>query len=451
VGEPDLGAIAAHIADGARRAEQVEVYVGRSTHTEVRVFGGDVESLSSADTAGIGVRVIVDGRQGFAFAGSLDPSVTSDVLAEARDNAAFATPDEFLGLAQPDGVEPARLSLSRDDLDTVATEEKVRMALAVEQATFAADPRIRAVESAGYGDTRSESAIFSTAGIRVSSSRTTCSVYAHAVAGGTDNAANQTGYGYSVGRHPDELDIEKAASDAGLRATRLLGSVKPSSRRVTAVFDPVITARFLGVLSAALSAEAAQKGRSLFTGMVGEVVAASTLCLTDDPSDARAFGASRFDAEGLASRRNCLIEGGRLTGFLHNSYTARKAGVASNACAVRGGYKSTPGVSSRALALVPGTLLQDDLIRTIDEGLLVLSISGLHSGTNPVSGDFSVGVEGIVIRRGELAEPIREATVASTLSVMLNSIEGVGADVEWLRGGAAGVSLVVADLTLSGT
>ena len=451
----DLAELAERLVARARPGEQVEVYVGRSTHTEVRVFAGEVESLSSADTAGVGVRVIVGGdgsggaRQGFAYAGTLDEAVAAETLAEARDNAAFGTPDELLGLAPPDGVAPAELDLNRDGLAGVPADEKVRLALEVERATRAADRRIRAVESAGYGDSRSESAVASTAGIRSSSRRTVCSVHASAVAGEGDDT--HTGYGYSVGREPADLDVVTAAADAAHRSTRLLGAVKPASRRLTAVFDPLVTARFLGVLGSALSAESVQKGRSMFAGRVGAAVAAPCLTLVDDPTEPRAYGASRFDAEGLASRRNPLIDGGHLQGFLHNAYTARKAGAASNACAVRAGYKSTPGAGSRALALAPGTLGQDELLVEVGEGLLVLSVSGMHSGTNPVSGDFSVGVEGLMIRDGARAEPIREATVASTLGQMLLAARAVGGDLEWLPGGAAGVSLVVGDVTLSGT
>jgi PmbA protein len=117
---------------------------------------------------------------------------------------------------------------------------------------------------------------------------------------------------------------------------------------------------------------------------------------------------------------------------------------------VRGGFKSTPGVGSRALALSPGDLSQDELLAEVGEGLLVQSVTGLHSGANPVSGDFSVGIQGLMVRNGGLAEPVREATVASTLQRMLQDVVGVGSDLEWLPGGAAGVTLVVGDVALSG-
>src|SRR5262249_47185424 len=107
--ESDLLDLAATVAGAAREGEQGEAYVGRGRETEVRVYEGEVESLSSAESAGIGIRVVVGDRQGFAYAGSLDADVVRETLEEARDNAGFASPDEWVGLASPDGVQPADL------------------------------------------------------------------------------------------------------------------------------------------------------------------------------------------------------------------------------------------------------------------------------------------------------------------------------------------------------
>jgi PmbA protein len=211
-----------------------------------------------------------------------------------------------------------------------------------------------------------------------------------------------------------------------------------------------MTASLLGLLSSTLNGEAVLKGRSLFQDRVGEAVAVPALTLVDDPTIAEAYGASDYDAEGLATRRNVLIADGVLQMFLQNSYTGRRSGLGSTGSAVRGGFKSTPGVGARALALTPGTRSQAELLADVGDAVLVQSMTGMHSGTNPISGDFSVGVEGLLVRGGEIVEPVREATVASTLQRMLLDVVGVGNDLEWLPGGAAGVTLAIGDVTLSG-
>ncbi|HAI64420.1 MAG TPA: TldD/PmbA family protein, partial [Acidimicrobiaceae bacterium] len=163
-----------------------------------------------------------------------------------------------------------------------------------------------------------------------------------------------------------------------------------------------------------------------------------------------AFTASALDGEGIATRRTPLIVDGELQAFLHNAYSARRAGSSTTGSAVRGGFKSGPSVGAQALTLLPGTQSQSDLIAGIDNGFLVQGVSGLHSGVNPVSGDFSTGAEGLRIRDGELAEPIREVTIASTVQRLLQEVTGIGDDLQWLPMSSAGVSLVVGDVTMSG-
>ncbi len=230
-----------------------------------------------------------------------------------------------------------------------------------------------------------------------------------------EGGETRTGSGFSVGRTFTELDVAEAAYDAAERAVRLLGARQPASRRLPVVLDPLVTRSVLSLVGGALSGEAILKGRSLFVGREGEFVA-----------------------------------GGRLDAFLHNVYTGRRAGCSSTGSAVRGGFKSTPGVGARALHLVPGSLSPDEILASVPEALFVQSVSGLHSGTNPVSGDFSVGAEGLMVRGGSLAEPVREVTIASTLQRMLHDIVHVGADLRWLPGGAAGMTLLIGEMSMSG-
>jgi PmbA protein len=187
----------------------------------------------------------------------------------------------------------------------------------------------------------------------------------------------------------------------------------------------------------------------LFADRVGEVVASGFVDLVDDPTDPRAFTATETDGEGLATRRNELIVGGVLQGFVHDTYTARRMATRSTGSAVRG-FKTTPTAGCMAVRLVPGDRSPAELIAGVSNGVLVQEVTGLHSGVNPVSGDFSTGAEGLRIRDGEVAEPIREFTIGSTLQRMLQDVVAVGNDLEWLPMSAAGLTLVIDDVTVSG-
>jgi PmbA protein len=443
----DLLAIVDRVVAQAKSGEQVEAFVSRGGDTEVRVYQGEVEHFVSAQAEGIGIRVIRDGKTGFAYAGTLEDSAIAEVLAEARDNVEFGTVDEWAGLAEPDGVPQTEQSLWNDELAAYPTERKIELAKELERLTLGKDRRVR-VDDANYADAFGEAAVATTTGIRRWGRENGCYVSVSTLA--DDGDETQTGFGFSVGRTPEAFDLDRAAREASDRATRLLGATKPASRRTTVVLDPFVTAQFLAVISSTLNGEAVVKGRSLFKDRLGDEVAPPFVTLLDDPTNPLAYTATDVDGEGLAARRNPLIEGGVLRQFVHNSYSARRAGTVSTGNAVRGGFSGTPGVGALALHLVPGTRSQDEIVAGVDDGLLVQSVQGIHSGVNPISGDFSTGAAGLMIRNGQVAEPVREFTIASTLQRMLLDIVEVGGDVDWLPMRAAGVTLVVNDVTMSG-
>ena len=433
--------------------EELEVFVARGQENEVQAYQGEIENLSSASSAEIGVRILLDGpggaRIGAASAGSLDETAIIEALANARDNARFATEDEFLAFARPDGVVAVEMDLWDPAVIATPMDVKVNLALELERMVRGADARIRQVDSANYSDYLAEAAIVTTTGIAATSRRTGAFVSVEAIA--TEDGDDQTGWGLSVGRSPLDLSLETAAVDAVRRATRMLGAVKPPSFRGVAVFDPRSAATLWSIIASALSGDAVVRGRSFFAGRLGEMVAASSVSLIDDPTDMRHYGASPFDAEGLASRRNELIVEGRLERFVYDTVSARRAGAVSTGNAVRAGVAGSPSAGCRALQLVPGSSTQEEIVRSVGDGIFVESLTGVHSGVNPISGDFSVGVKGLMIRDGALAEPVREVTVASTLQRILLDVREVGADQEWLPGLTAAQTLAVDGLTVSGT
>lgn len=443
----DLLELAQRVAGEAAPGEEVEAFVARGSSTSVRVHGGEIESLTQATSQGVGVRVVRDKRQGFAWAGSLDEAVIDEVLAEARDNAAFSEPEAWIGLAEPDGVAPPDVDLWRDAMADMPTERKVELALELERAVRRRDPRIVGVRTSAWGDGSGEGAVATSTGIAVSGRSTFCHLSVLALAEEGDQT--QTGSGLSVGRQPSEIDLDEAADDAADRATRMLGATQPPSGTVTLVLEPRMAATLLSIVGGTLNGESVLKGRSPFADRVGEQIASPLITLVDDPTDPASLGADRHDGEGLATRRVPLIEAGVLRGFLHNTATGRRAGMPSTASAVRG-YRSTPGVGAQALAVGLGSGTLEDLMAGVDDGVLVQSMTGIHSGVNAVSGDFSVGIEGVMVRGGALAEPVREATVASTLQRLLLDVSAVGGEREWTPGGTGAAALVIPGVTLSG-
>jgi PmbA protein len=447
----DLLDLASRVVGWAGDGEGVEAFAVHSVDTSVTAFDGEVESLSSSETRGVGVRVVVDGRMGFASTSDVTEDGLAYALSEARSNALLGTPDAGNVLPLPAAYEPVP-SIHVPGLESVPAADKVAAALELERATRAAHPLVSAVDSATYGDSRSSVAIASTTGVAAEYSRTDVYAYVAALARTADDT--QTGLGLTQGRSFDALDLTHAATEAATRAARLIGARKPPTARVPVVFDPLVTASFLGVLASALTAEAVQKGRSLFAEQVGEAVAQSWLSLVDDGRLAEGPAAAPFDDEGVPTRRTEVIADGVLRGFLHNTETAARGadGAMSTGNASRAGFNASPGVAPSNLFLDGTTVPQTEVLARGEGGLYVQDVSGLHSGTNAVSGEFSVGATGLWIRGGALDEPVREVTVSSTLLEILLGIAALGSDRRFFPfgGSFAGATALVAEMTVAG-
>jgi PmbA protein len=392
--------------------------------------------------------MIRDSRLGYAYAA--DPSVDEvrEAVVRARENAALTEPDEFnvLPAAEPAAEIP---ELYRADSADVTTEAKVQMALDLERRLVTSDPRVTKVDLAQVGDVVSRVAIASTVGVESEYARTDAWVVAVTLA--VEGDETQTGFSYRIARALDELGPDEVADEAIERAVRMLGATKPPTAKVPIVLDRFAAMDFLGVLASALNAENVLKGRSLFAEMVGDQVGSGLFTLVDDGTILDGPGAAPFDAEGVPSGRTELFTAGTLNGFLHDTYTAARMGDGqrSTGNAKRGSYKGSPGVGTSNFYLDNGSTPFEELLREAEGGVLIADVSGVHSGANPISGEFSVGATGLRIEGGALGEPLREMTIASTLPEMLAGITGLGDDLRFFSS-VGTPSVLIGEMTLAG-
>ena len=431
-------------------AEDAEAWAQSSSERNIRVYEGGVESLSDAGSEGVGVRFFeAGGAYGYAYTTDLTAAGLAAIVDAARGAAAVADPDEHGGL--PDRCGSAEVSdLASPDVAAWSTEQAVGLAVEIERAARARTG-ISQVEDTIYSDSESTAAIANSRGFAASYTATAAWAYSSAFAG--EGAELMTGLGLGLGRGPETLDAEAIGTEAAERALALVGASQPESRSCPVVLDAFVAASFIGFIGAALSADAVQRGRSLFAEREGDEVASDAFVLVDDGTVEDGPGSAPFDAEGSPAARTPLIDGGRLLGFLYDARTARKGGAASTGNAARSSYRSPPSLAPTNLLVEPGADDLDALVRRAGDGLYVTDVAGLHSGVNPVSGTFSVGASGRLIKDGELGEPVREITIASDLVSMLKAVEAVGSPGRWVPFGGTvkAAPLLVAEMAVSGS
>jgi PmbA protein len=446
----------------AAGASDAEAYAVEDSGREVRAHGGEIESLTAATQRGVGVRAWIDRRVGYAYGTDLSDTGIAELAGRAAGAARVADEDEFAAPPGPPGLlgatgaqsapeAPAELVLSDPTLANWPIAELAGLALEIERAALAADPRIAGVEQAVYADSAERVAVATSTGIEGEYSSSSCYGYVQALAEG--EGGRETGLGFDLGRGPAALDPAAIGHEGAERAAAMIGAGKPRSQSCAVVLDPTVAASFVALIGGGLGAGAVQRGRSPFAGRIGEEVADEALVLHDDGLDPDGFASAPFDAEGVPRRRTALIEARTLHTYLYDTYTARRDEALSTGNASRGGYRSQPSVSASNLVVAPGKLGFGELLGEAGDGVLVTDVAGLHSGVNPVSGVFSVGASGRAIRGGELAEPLREFTIASDLVSMLRAVRAVGADSRWVPfgGSVSTPSLLIGTMTVAGS
>ena len=431
-------------------AEDVELYYQYSESNSIEVYEQEVDSLESATAKGLGVRVFVDHKMGFAYTSDFREEALLEVIKEAVANAEVATADENRTLPQKEYDYPD-LDIYNPNFAERTIEEKIDILYQMEEEALNYDDQIKSVVNANYGDSIYKITIVNSEGLKESYQSNSCYAYISVIA--SNGEENQTGFAVSYGRDLDKLTPQDTAKEASQNAIKLLGGTAVESQHAPVVFTPEIGSMFMYVLSQALTAEAVQKGRSLFADKLGDQVAAKDVNIIDDGTLEEGLDTAPFDSEGVACQETEVIKDGVLKSYLYDTYTANKEGRDSTGNASRGGYRGIPGVSSTNFYLVPGDKSKEEIIADIDSGFYVQKVSGLVTGgANPISGDFSVGATGQWIEDGEIKGAVREITIAGNLIEFLENIVELGTDLKFnpAIGSFASPTFKVKELAISG-
>lgn len=428
-----------------RDGGQAELYVSRERVRRYDSRGGGIDSLSFSDAVSLGVRVFRDGRMGFSYGFRESEDEIVRMVEAALFCAGSSDPDAACGLPDAGGEFPAP-PLYDPAWEVVGDREKAEFAVELERKTLSLDPRMKRVRSASLVESVGEVRFRNSAGRSGAARESKYAAWVESIA--EEGAEGQTGSGYGFSRRFDSLRSGAVAEEAAMKAVRMLGARRLGTGRYAAILENAAAAELLEVLAPSFLASNVAKGRSILAGLSGKAIASPVVRISDDPLDACGSGAAAFDGEGTSCRRNILVEGGVLKGFLADAFWGRKLGMDTTGSSRRTSPKAPPAVGISNLRIDPGDRTLEEMRRDMGTGILITEFLGIHTA-DAVSGDFSVGAAGIRFEGGEEREPVRGFAVSGNVLSLLSKVAEAGSDFRWF-GNVGSPSLAVSEIEVGG-
>lgn len=410
---------------GSEKFDDLEIYIETSKAISIGVFEGEVDKYSIAESGGLSLRGVANSKMGYSYTEKLDETSIDMLINEAYENGSFieSTEDEKIFGGSEKYTEVNAYS---DKLSLSSMEDKINLTKELEVEALSLDKRVTQVQMCGYQEFEETSIIVNTKGVDLSHKVNGGAIYIQVIA--KEGEDTKTAMAFRSFKALEEIDIKEIAKEAVDEAISLLGASPIKTGEYPMIIKNTVFGDILESFSSVFSAEYVDKGLSLLKDKIGENIASEILTINDDPFLERGFASRGFDDEGMNTSNKKVIQNGVLTTYLHSLKTAEKFNSTPTGNSKRSSYKSPLSIAPSNFYVEPGVNSLDEMISTIDNGIFIIDVAGLHSGLNPVSGDFSLSAQGYEIVDGKINRPINQITIAGNLYTVLKDIESIGND-----------------------
>lgn len=429
---------------------EYEIYYVNTSRIGIGVFEGELDKYSVSESQGISFRGKYAGKMGYAYSEILDEASIDLLVAGAKENAFLLENDEdevIYGERQP----YPEFSGYEESLAQVTPTEKISLAKELEKAAKSQNDRVIRAETS-VSDGESLCRIVNSKGLDLSFRSNSLYAAVRTVVRDEENMRNN--YSFISTRNYADVHVEELAEEAVRKALEQTGAESVPSGRYRIALKNEIAAQILQTFSVIFQADQVQKGLSLLKDKVGSAIGSKAVTIIDDPLLKEGMASRPFDDEGVASYTKDVLRNGELRSLLYNLKTAAKDGVQTTGNASKGGYSSPVEVSPSNFYVQPGDKDLEGILETLGSGLLITEVQGLHSGANPVSGDFSLAAKGFLIENGKKQKPVEQITIAGNFYRLLENVEEVGSDLKFGsptgHGAFGSPTLLVKELSVAG-
>lgn len=426
-----------------------EVYLNKSENFEFRLYKGEVDYYEENEEYGIAFRGKYNDKMGYSYTERIDNSVIETVLDNAKNNALIMDEDQeeiFKGSPQYKKL-PTLTGIYEYD-----REKKIELVKKIEKEIYDLDDRIRNINYCIYADEKTGERIINSRDLDLNYENDIAYIYLSIIA--EDDGEVHTSTNFQLFRDINEVKPKEFAKKIVNDAINQFGAESIKSGKYPIILRNEVFIDIFSTFSSTLSAENIQKGLSLFKDKLGEKVANSKVNIVDDPFYEKGYRRTPFDSEGAAAQYKEVIKDGKLTTYLHNLKTAKKANTKTTGNAYRSSHKSKISISPTNMYLKKGENSFDDLLAGLDSGLIIEDVQGLHSGANQVSGDFSLSARGFYVENKKIVKPIEQITISGNFVQLLKDIKLIGNDFKMglpSSGHIGSASVLIESLDVSGS
>lgn len=402
----------------ADKCDAYEIYIDESKVIELDTLKDELNFAKEEIELGVGIRILKDQKQGFAFTSNMDN--LKDTALKAIENSKLAKVDENYSFAEVEKVNDVE-KVYDDKFKDLSLDESVEF---LKSSIATASDTGCEVTGAGFSASEGRSLIVNSNGVSIEDKGTGFGLGLSVTIQKDGEIA--TSYNSASSRFFD-IDGEKLASEVCELAKSSLNAKPVETDDYSVVLDYYAAVGLLQTFISAFNGENVLRGRSILQGKIGSQITSPTLSIIDNPLLEKGMYTAKCDGEGSVSRQTDLVKDGVLSSFIYDIYTANKAGVETTSNGLRGSYLSTPMISPTNLEFRFSEMRD---LSEIDKGVLTTSVLGAHTA-NPISGDFSVEASNAFkIENGELTEPISKAMVSGNIFEIMKSVEGLNSEVK---------------------
>ncbi len=423
-----------------------DVYLSKSKSFSVKIFRQDIDTFNYSDSIGLGIRVIFNDITGYSYTEKLDNESLNAALLNAKNNAKTVDFKEKVILDNYPSIKE-EINIYNKNLVGIPVEDKIKKAKEIEKIALDSDKRIINVPHALVGDNESLFKIANSNGLNKEYTTNACYGLSLCLAKYQDET--KSGAYEIMSREFSDIDPQMISKESVQKALELLGAREIDSGNYPVLFNNEMAATLLSTFWSIFSAKTVQEGQSLLKGQLGRNIAHPIVNIIDDALLSKGHNTRPFDDEGYPSQKTSLISDGILQTYLHNTMTALKDGTISTGNASRS-YKTSLNISPSNLYIKPGLSSKSDLYSAFPKCVEVVQLSGMHSGCNTISGDFSIGAQGFYCEEGQRKYPIHNFTVSGNYLQLFKHIVGLGDDLKFKLSATGSPSILVENLSISG-